>query len=133
MISPNEALFVTCSDLRGLSDAKEIPVKLGQSHPRYLVIVLDRPVSWNEAREVAIRMGGDLAAPKSPEAQFEIWNTVRQYPESWVRNSAGYLIGPWLGGYQRSGAEEPDKGWKWVTGEQFSYTNWIGSRQAGVT
>ena len=113
------------------SDAKETPVTAGESQPSYSVIVLDQPVSWHEARQVATRMGGDLAAPKSPEAQTEVWNTVRQHPESWVSNSAGYLLGPWLGGYQTGGAEEPDGGWTWVTGEQFSYTNWISYRQAG--
>jgi hypothetical protein len=34
--------------------------------------------------------------------------------------SAGYT----LGGYQASGSREPDVGWKWVTGERWSFTNW---------
>ena len=30
----------------------------------------------------------------------------------------------WLGGYQVPGSQEPDQGWRWVTNEPFSYTNW---------
>lgn len=32
--------------------------------------------------------------------------------------------GPWLGGFQPVGSEEPAGGWQWVTGEPFEYTNW---------
>jgi fibronectin type 3 domain-containing protein len=37
------------------------------------------------------------------------------------------LYAVWLGGYQDPGApdyQEPDRGWRWVTGEPFQYTNW---------
>lgn len=30
-----------------------------------------------------------------------------------------------LGGYQPSGSQEPAGGWQWVTGETWSYTNWV--------
>ena len=32
--------------------------------------------------------------------------------------------GPWLGGLQPPGSPEPGGGWRWVTGEAFSYSNW---------
>ncbi|MES2474332.1 MAG: hypothetical protein V4640_01035, partial [Verrucomicrobiota bacterium] len=32
--------------------------------------------------------------------------------------------GPWIGGYQVTGANEPDGGWRWVTRERFRYNNW---------
>lgn len=28
------------------------------------------------------------------------------------------------GGYQEDGAQEPDGGWRWVTDEPWSFTNW---------
>ena len=34
------------------------------------------------------------------------------------------VFGPWLGGYQKDGAEEPAGGWHWVTDEAWSYTAW---------
>jgi hypothetical protein len=30
----------------------------------------------------------------------------------------------WLGGYQDSTGTQPTEGWKWVTGENWSYTDW---------
>ena len=33
-------------------------------------------------------------------------------------------LGPWLGGFQGVGVNEPAGGWEWVTGEPFDYTNW---------
>lgn len=32
----------------------------------------------------------------------------------------------WLGGYQADGASSPSSGWLWVTGEEFTFTNWNG-------
>ena len=31
----------------------------------------------------------------------------------------------WLGGYQTDNTAEPDGNWAWVTGETWSYTNWV--------
>jgi len=31
----------------------------------------------------------------------------------------------WLGGFQLPNSEEPAGGWTWVTGEEWSYTNWV--------
>lgn len=30
----------------------------------------------------------------------------------------------WLGGYQPAGSPEPAGGWRWITDEPFSFTNW---------
>lgn len=32
---------------------------------------------------------------------------------------------PWIGGFQPPGTPEPNDGWQWVSGEPWSYTNWI--------
>ena len=42
-------------------------------------------------------------------------------------NNLGGLSNWWLGGYQDASApdySEPGGGWRWVTGEPWSYTNW---------
>lgn len=31
----------------------------------------------------------------------------------------------WIGGFQPAGSVEPGGGWRWVTGEPFSYLNWL--------
>lgn len=30
----------------------------------------------------------------------------------------------WQGGFQMLGSPEPDQGWRWITGEEWNYTNW---------
>jgi hypothetical protein len=30
----------------------------------------------------------------------------------------------WLGGYQLEGYDNPSEGWRWITGETWSWTNW---------
>ena len=37
-------------------------------------------------------------------------------------------VGPWVGGFQPAGSPEPAGGWQWVTGEPFSYANWLAGR-----
>jgi len=35
------------------------------------------------------------------------------------------LSGPFLGGFQGDGAQEPNEGWFWVSGEPMNWTNWL--------
>ena len=49
----------------------------------------------------------------------------------WLWSSSGFASAPdnryWLGAYQDHSApdySEPAGGWRWVTGEQWTYTNW---------
>ena len=39
----------------------------------------------------------------------------------------------WLGGFQEPGSSEPGGGWKWVTGEPWSYTAWYGNEPNEAT
>ena len=98
---------------------------------RFTVIVLDEPLDWWEASAIAAEMGGSLATINSQSEQEEVWRAVQARTDAWVRNSAGFVIGPWLGGFQSAGAREPDGGWRWVGGTPFTYQNWITSREHG--
>ena len=72
--------------------------------------------SWTQAKTFAEARGGYLATVLSvAESQF-IWTRLASNPAGWktLFNSSG----PALGGY------EDATGWKWVTGEPWSYTNW---------
>lgn len=73
---------------------------------------IEEALSWSDARDSAISMGGYLATiTTSAEAGFIGSNFgVNRY---------------WIGGYQLEGSTEPGNGWQWVTGEAWgSYTNW---------
>lgn len=53
---------------------------------------------------------------------FSLLSAANFYSDSFGSN-----IGPWLGGFQDRNApdfSEPSGGWRWVTGEVWSYTNW---------
>ena len=127
-LSANEGIFITCADLAAFGDEG---TPGATSEVGFSVVVLDRPVSWSEARRMAGEMGGRLATLETPERQARVWEIVRQRPDGWVRNSSGYLIGPWLGGFQVPGSPEPAGGWQWVSGAQFAHENWIRDASAG--
>ncbi|MGH7616382.1 MAG: lectin-like protein [Gemmatimonadaceae bacterium] len=38
----------------------------------------------------------------------------------------------WLGGFQTPGSAEPGDGWRWVTDESFSFTNWVAGEPNNV-
>jgi uncharacterized delta-60 repeat protein len=71
--------------------------------------------AWDAARNDAEARGGYLATVTSL-AENTFLNAL--YPSS---------AAPWMGGYQdKTGSNyvEPTGGWRWVTGEAWSYTNW---------
>lgn len=39
--------------------------------------------------------------------------------------ATGYYPYAWLGGSQPPGSPEPDGNWQWVTGEEWTYSNWL--------
>jgi len=58
---------------------------------------------------------GHLATLTSQEENDFVWQTFQ-------RNANAY----WLGGFQVPWARSVDRGWRWITGEQWSFTNWTG-------
>jgi hypothetical protein len=74
--------------------------------------VFRNSASWEEAKLQCEKMGGHLATISSAEENAFIGSllgtdeTVPSY---------------WLGGYRSLSGEN---GWQWVTGEEWSYTNW---------
>ena len=83
------------------------------------------PTTWPQAKVSAETQGGHLATLTSdPEKRFvqAVVSSVPGFGESAVRR-----WGPWLGGFQDRAApdySEPRDGWRWVTGEQWSYEAW---------
>jgi beta-lactamase regulating signal transducer with metallopeptidase domain len=82
--------------------------------------VIPEEACWDEAKAAADNMTysgipGHLATLTS-DAEI-----------GWVRNNLDFKqkSGMWLGGYQSVHDREPDGGWEWITGETWSYTDWI--------
>jgi len=84
-------------------------------------VMPDDGVSWEEARAFSEACGGYLATVTSAEEnEFIASALLDSNNDDWI----------WLGGYQDQasvdfGASNPaSTGWKWITGEPWSYTNW---------
>ena len=117
-------LFVGCGDdSTGLShnDCPSGFVKWTNGHCYQAVL---EGLSWSDAEAACETVGGHLATISSAEENAFVFSLVSGNDAFWYLDGVGNGLGPWLGGYQEPGSQEPDGGWKWVTGEAFSYTNW---------
>ena len=83
---------------------------------------------WSTARALAEQqswegMPGYLACITSAAENEFIFQLTLATP-TW-HTATVWEIGPWLGGYQLEGSDEPDEGWAWVSGEPWSYAPWF--------
>lgn len=91
------------------------PVKWSGNEHSYEYI--SGAVTWNDAKTQAESVGGYLATITSAdENQFLLSNFS-------MANSSNFA---WIGGYQYDKLAEPAGHWRWVTDENWSYTNWGG-------
>ncbi len=76
---------------------------------------IDEDMTWKDARSACVALGGHLVTITSAEE------------EDFIESQFGSLCkngGPWIGAYS-NGAYGGDKDdWRWVTGEEWSYSNW---------
>ena len=70
-------------------------------------VLINKHMTWREAKKYAERLGGYLATITSAEEQDWICQT---FPNARC----------WLGGTD----EEVEGEWKWITGEKWDYTKW---------
>lgn len=90
----------------------------------YEAVVVPSGITWSEADAAARSVGGYLATIASESENAFVYSLITD-DEFWhVGNTSN---GPWIGGYQDRNApdySEPGGGWRWVTDEPFTYTNW---------
>ena len=77
-------------------------------------------IDWTDARNAAESAGGYLATVHS-EGENDFIFELSLSAGLWMHSNQ---YGPWLGGYQTAGSEEPGGGWVWVTAEPWTYDNW---------
>jgi hypothetical protein len=79
-------------------------------------------MTWSGASNLAERSLGYLATIGSEAENLLVFGLIDD-PVFWIP-AGNAQAGPWIGGLQPPGSEEPAGGWKWVTGEPFTYTAW---------
>jgi hypothetical protein len=87
----------------------------------YDAIAFPSGITWNDAKTFAENstysgMNGHLATVTSADENSYI-----------VNNLGGPLAITtfFLGGFQPAGSPEPGGNWQWITGESWSFTNWV--------
>ena len=106
----------------GAGSAVEWRTQDGGNGHFYEAILSPTRVTWEQARDRAVELGGHLATLTSAAEDSFVFGIVANRPELWQSNSFG---GPWLGAYQPNPTgTQPGQGWVWVTGETWDYTNW---------
>ncbi len=85
----------------------------------YYEVVSSGPITWHEAKEKA-----ENSAYKGMSGHLM---TITSHAEvDWMFHRLAWML-KWLGGYQDTedpNYNEPDGGWKWITGEEWDYTRW---------
>jgi len=87
----------------------------------YEAIVASPGITWGQAKDYAELAGGYLVTITSQAENDFVFGLV----DNDIYWYHGYnLRGPWIGGFQPTGSDEPDGNWQWVTGEDFVFQNW---------
>lgn len=111
------AFFV---QLFGMASAGLVQWKVSDGGNDHWYTKVATPLDWDSAKLAAEQtiyneLPGHLVTINS-EAESDFLNDflpLDPYPTFF-----------WIGGFQPTGSPEPDGNWQWVTGEQWSFTNW---------
>ena len=126
---PTDVSFVRQS-VKSFTDSE------GATHWYEAVYVPSGNLNWYQAAYLAQDAGGYLASTTSEDENTFVFNLVSDEKYFWSfpeeGEHYGISIGPFLGGYQPEGSTEPDGGWRWLSGEEWDYSNWAVNLDDGV-
>lgn len=110
------------------SDARTVPdgaVVFAANGHAYRIDVVPTGISWTEARDRAVGLGGHLVTVGSLEENTFVLALAKARTDAFRGNGTG----PWLGGFQTSiDGGAPDQGWQWVDDTPWSFTAWRGGQ-----
>ncbi len=103
-------LFITCLPANPVSatNTTQVPDDAVEFNGHYYKVYVDANIGWHDAKTVCEELNGHLATIASKEENDFVFSLVQD------KN-----IQCWLGATD----EEIEGIWKWVTGEEFSFTN----------
>ena len=89
----------------------------------YQAKIIASGVSWSSARALADASGGQLACAETITERHWIFTQFAPEvaPQIWIpqHETNTFTFGPWVGGRQAAGSQEPLGGWHWLTGDSF--------------
>lgn len=105
----------------------------GRTHWYEAVHLPKGGVNWVQAKSLAEQAGGYLVTFHSREENEFVLGLVRdeKFWFKWDHTHNYVMSGPFIGAFQPMGSREPDGGWRWVSGEPWTYTNWAQDGQKG--
>lgn len=97
-----------------------------QTHWYEVIYLPEGGINWVEAKHLAELAGGYLVTLHSKEENEFVFSLIkdRKYWFEWDSRHNYVMSGPFIGAYQPKGSSEPKGGWKWVSGEPWTYNNW---------
>lgn len=114
----------------------------GETHYYEAVYVESGNLNWFQTAYLSDAAGGYLASITSEEENSFVFDLISDEKFFWffppydgnpnMMNHYEIGIGPFLGGYQPVGSEEPAGGWQWLSGEEWEYTNWAQNLDDGI-
>ena len=110
---------------RGPQGPVEWATSIGGNGHWYELVIFAGSTTWDVAKIAAEARGGHLATITNTAENAWIFTNIAQFANGWWCGQDCY--GPWLGGFQdRTAADfaEPAGGWRWITGEPWSFTAW---------
>ncbi len=122
------AVLVACPLSGSYAAPVQWTVGSGGNGHWYEAVLVASGINQPNSHAAASTAGGYLATLTSAAENAFVCGLVSDIPAFWWDNGGyGCWCGPWFGGYQDLSApdySEPAGGWRWVTGEAWSYTNW---------
>ena len=90
----------------------------------YQLQIPSQPPTWEQARSWAVSHGGALASIQTDSERVCVYSVATgaakqtTYPPGWQYAAFPdtHYLGPWIGGFQLPGAQEPSGGWFWTDG-----------------
>jgi len=113
------------------ADLCEWSVADGGNGHFYEAVLVSDGIDWESANLAAIARGGYLATLTSAEENAFVYDLVNDDDAFWKWVGPYNAEGPFLGGYQEPGTSDRAANWHWVTGETWSYTNWVPIEPSG--
>ena len=98
----------------------------GETHWYEAIYLPKGGINWVQAKVLAERAGGYLVTLHSDRENEFVFNLIKDM-KFWFKwdSSHNYVMnGPFIGAFQPVGSREPNGGWRWVTGEKWTYTHW---------